>query len=92
MMLIILENVPISLRGELSRWMLEPKPGVFVGDVSAVVRNELWKKCQKNIGNGGVLQIWSMNTEQGFAMRAFGDTKREIIDTEGLQLIRVPSG
>ena len=92
MMLIILENVPVSLRGELSRWMLEPRAGIFIGDVSALVRNELWEKCQNKIGSGGVLQIWSTNTEQGFAMRAFGDTKRVIIDAEGLQLIRIPSG
>jgi CRISPR-associated protein Cas2 len=29
----ILEKVPTSLRGELTRWMLEPKSGVFVGNI-----------------------------------------------------------
>ena len=34
MIIMILENVPTGLRGELSRWLVEPKTGVFVGDFS----------------------------------------------------------
>ena len=41
MIVMILENVPTSLRGELSRWLLEPRAGVFVGHVSARVRDKL---------------------------------------------------
>ena len=40
----ILEKVPPSLRGELTRWFLEPKAGVFVGHVGAMVRDRLWQK------------------------------------------------
>ena len=35
MTVLILERVPATLRGELSRWMIEPRTGVFVGKVSA---------------------------------------------------------
>ena len=38
MLVMILEKVPPSLRGELSRWTIEPKTGIFVGKVSAMVR------------------------------------------------------
>lgn len=90
MLVMILENVPLSLRGELSRWLLEPRAGVFVGHVSAMVRDRLWDKCcqQKNIG--GVLQIWDTNTEQHFQMRQAGHTRRKIVEVEGLQLIMLP--
>ena len=44
MIIIILENVPVGLRGELSRWMLEPKSGVFVGNMTARIRDLLWDK------------------------------------------------
>lgn len=90
MLVMILENVPLSLRGELSRWLLEPRAGVFVGYVSAMVRDRLWDKCcqQKNIG--GVLQIWATNTEQHFQMRQAGHTRRKIVEVEGLQLIMLP--
>lgn len=86
----ILEKVPVSLRGELSRWMLEPKSGVFVGAPNALVRDRLWAKCCKACRDGGVIQIWSTNNEQRFAIRLFGDTRRLVLDFEGLQLIAVP--
>ncbi len=90
MIVMILENVPLGLRGELSRWLLEPKAGFFVGHVSARVRDRLWDKCCNHKKAGGVLQVWSTNSEQRFQMRSFGDTSRQIIELEGLQLIQIP--
>ena len=90
MIVMILEKVPTSLRGELSRWLLEPRTGVFIGHVSGMVRDRLWDKCCKGAMAGGVLQIWSTNTEQRFQMRSFGDTSRTIVEVEGLQLIQIP--
>jgi len=90
MLVMILEKVPARLRGELTHWLLEPKTGIFVGHVSARVRDKLWEKCLKAKGMGGVTQIWSTNTEQRFAIRTAGDTTREIVDFEGLHLIRIP--
>jgi CRISPR-associated protein Cas2 len=90
MILMILEKVPTRLRGELSRWLIEPQPGVFVGHVNGMVREKLWEKCCKARGMGGVFQLWTTNTEQHFKMRNTGDTSRKIVDLEGLQLIQVP--
>jgi len=91
MIVMLLEKVPASVRGELTRWLLEIKTGVFVGHVSARVRDKLWDKCVKAKRTGGITQVWSTNTEQRFAMRMSGDTTREIVDFEGLQLIRIPN-
>ena len=91
MMVMVLETVPIGLRGELTRWLIEPHPGVFVGHVSGLVRDRLWLKCCQGLRGGGVVQLWSTNNEQRFAMRAYGATKREVVDFEGLQLIRLPA-
>jgi CRISPR-associated protein Cas2 len=88
MVVMILEKVPTSLRGELTRWLIEPHPGVFVGHVSALVRDKLWEKCVKKLGDGGMIQMWSTNTEQRFAIRSWGQTDREIVDMEGLWLVR----
>lgn len=90
MVVIILESVPTSVRGELTRWLIEPHPGVFVGHVSAMVRDRLWEKCCKSCKTGGVVQIWSTNTEQRFKMRMHGSTRRSVVECEGLQLIRIP--
>ena len=90
MVVMILEKVPTALRGELTRWLIEPHSGVFVGHVNARVRERLWDKCRKAKRTGGVVQLWSTNTEQRFQMRACGDTQREIVEFNGLQLIRLP--
>lgn len=89
MTVIVLERVPASLRGELTRWMLEPKTGVFVGRPSAMVRDKLWDLVQEKLRTGAAILICSANTEQGFLLRTHGATSRAVIDFEGLSLIRV---
>ena len=91
MMVLILEKVPVSLRGELTRWLLEPKIGVFVGRVSAQVRDLLWEMVEDKLKNGGGFLIHQSDGEQGFSMRQTGVTKRELADFEGLTLIRRPN-
>jgi CRISPR-associated protein Cas2 len=91
MIIMILENVPTGLRGELSRWLVEPKTGVFVGDLSARVRDKLWEKCVSKVREGGVIQIWSTKNEQKFQIRMAGETTRQVVEVEGLQLIEVKS-
>ena len=90
MVVIILEKVSASLRGELTRWLIEPHTGVFVGNVSGLVRDRLWDKCCRHTKDGGVVQLWSTNNEQRFAVRTWGSTQREIVDFEGLHLVRRP--
>ncbi len=90
MVVMILEKVTTSLRGELTRWLIEPHPGVFMGHVNAMVRDRLWDKCCEARRTGGVIQAWSTNTEQRFQIRMAGETKRDVVELEGLQLIRVP--
>jgi len=80
----------MGLRGELSRWMIEPKTGVFVGSISGMVRDRLWEKLCEASKGGSCVMIHSDNTEQGFSMRIFGEPSRRVVDFEGLLLIRVP--
>ena len=91
MVVMIFETVPVSLRGMLSRWMVEPSRNVFVGHISALVRDQLWEKCYSKLKGGGLVQVWSTNNEQHYKMRTFGETRRMIIDDEGLQLVMIPS-
>ena len=86
-MVMVLEKTPQSLRGELTRWLVEVNNGVYVGHVTAMVRERLWEKCQKSRGAGSVFQAWTTNNEQHFAMRLEGDPARSVIDWEGVQLI-----
>lgn len=91
MVVMMLEKVPTSLRGELTRWMIEPRAGVFVGTVSSLVRDKLWERACGSAGQGSCVLVHSSDTEQGFAVRTFGEGRREIVDIEGLALVRLPA-
>jgi len=91
LVVLILERVPASLRGELSRWMIEPKAGVFVGSMSGMVRDKLWEMAARGAGSGAALMLHTTNNEQGFAVRFWGATSRQPVDFEGLTLINIPS-
>ena len=88
MIVLVLERVRESLRGELTRWLLEIQAGVFVGAVSADVRDRLWKKACEGKGAGSGVLIYRAQTEQGFAARICGDPGRQLEDFEGLLLMR----
>jgi len=89
MVVMILERVPRSLRGELSRWMVEVQTGVFAGKVSALVRDLLWDKCVAKGAGGKCCQVWPTDNEQGFAVRIAGDVERAVVDMDGLLLVGV---
>jgi CRISPR-associated protein Cas2 len=88
MVVIILENVRTGLRGELSRWLFEIKAGVFVGKVSALVRDELWNLVADKLGKGSAVMLFPNNSEQGFDARTLGNPSRKIVDIEGLLLVQ----
>ncbi len=90
MVILIMERVPTGLRGELSRWMIEPKANVFVGKMSAMVRDKLWDKVCEKSKDGAATLIFPAPNEQGFAMRTWGSSRRELVDYEGLTLVRIP--
>lgn len=91
MVVLIVENAPASLRGEISRLMIQPRAGTFVGNIPARVRDRLWERVTEKLAKkpeAGAMLIHSARTEQGFAIRSFGDPRRKVVDVEGLQLIR----
>jgi CRISPR-associated protein Cas2 len=83
----ILEKVPRKWRGVLSRWLLELRPGVFLGNPTQRVRDELWKKLTQRPPIGYVLQLWSNRQPQGFDYRQYGQSTRMLEDHEGLALV-----
>jgi CRISPR-associated protein Cas2 len=91
MIVIATTAVTDHLRGALSRWTSEVVPGIFVGSVSARVRDELWHAVTAVVGNGAALLIHPAPTEQGYAIRTAGTRRRAPVDFDGLTLIRMTS-
>ena len=78
MVMIMVERVTPSIRGELTRWLCQPRTGVFVGKVSALVRDKLWDRVVRSMASlkprksgrkPGAMMIYATNNEQGFALR-----------------------
>lgn len=81
--------VPDYVRGSLSRWLTEPAPGLYVGSMSARVRDQLWTQVSHAIGDGAAVCIHSDNTEQRYTIKTAGHRRRRVTDHDGLQLVTI---
>jgi CRISPR-associated protein Cas2 len=89
MVVVVLERVPSSLRGYLSRWMLEIQSGVYVGDLGNRVRENLWEELCCHTGTGSAFIVFSTDDEQGFRCEFWGVPSRRLRDFDGLQLVEI---
>lgn len=89
MVVLILERATKAIRGEVSRWMIEPRANVFVGRMTSTVREQIWEQvCHKRVG--AALIIYPAQNEQGFKIETNRDPTRQIVEIDGLQLVRIP--
>lgn len=87
MIVITLSKVPMSLRGDLTKWCQEVQTGVYVGNFSARIRDLLWERITKSIGNGEATLIYSTNNELGYTFRTTRKDK-QVINFDGLPFIK----
>lgn len=91
MIVLTLTDCPPSLRGELTRWLLEINTGVYVGRVSARVRDQIWERVQKQAKAGRATLVYSSaHNEQRLDFRTH-QSDWEPIDFDGLKLMLRPS-
>lgn len=91
MVVVVMERVRPSVRGELTRWLIEVRTGVFVGTVSGLVRDRLWELLCERSGDGAAVMVYEAAREQSFSLRTTGDPSRVVRDFEGLTLVTIPS-
>lgn len=87
---ITMTNCPLSLRGDLTKWMQEIASGVYVGNFNSRVREELWKRIEDSVGNGAVTMSFSSRNEIGYDFKTI-HSHREVVYSDGLPLVRIPS-
>ena len=90
MIVLHLTDCPPGLRGEVTKWLMEIASGVYVGQVSARVRDKLWHRIQEACRKGRAVLVYSTNNEQRLDFRVHGDTW-EPIDFDGIKLMLRPS-
>ena len=89
MIVLVLSAVPEGLRGHVTRWLMEISPGVFVGTLSARVRDRLWDIVTENMKTGRAVMVYRARNEQGLAFLTWGDPWKPV-DFDGLTLMMRP--
>lgn len=89
MIVLTLSSCPATLRGDVTKWLTEIDTGVFVGQASARVRDELWKRVCKHIGNGRAVMAFTTRNEQGYSYYTC-NTPWKTVDYDGIVLIQQP--
>ncbi len=87
MTVIVLTAVPPGLRGHLTRWLLEISPGVYVGHVSARVRELMWERIIEFVADGRALMVHSTRGEQRLEFQVHGHDWTPV-DYDGITLMR----
>lgn len=90
MIVITLTNCPQALRGDLTKWLFEVSTNVFVGRVSARVRDQLWKRIEQYCKEGRATMVFSTNNEQHFDFRVH-NSEWEPVNLDGIKLMLRPS-
>ncbi len=87
MTVIVLTAVPPGLRGHLTRWLLEISAGVYIGNVSARVRQRMWARVIEFVETGRALMVYSARNEQRLSFEVHGHDWTPV-DFDGVTLMR----
>ena len=90
MIVVSLTNCPPRLRGDLTKWLIELNTGVYVGNVSARVRDELWQRICEHVRDGRATMVFTTNNEQGMDFRVHNTTWLPV-DYDGIRLMLRPN-
>lgn len=88
MIAVITSNVNEQVRGYISRYIIEINTNVYIGNISARVRDGMISELTDNIKNGWAFIAWSNDMmETGFEFKCIGkDCPIISIDLDGLMI------
>lgn len=89
MVVITMTNCPPKLRGDLSKWLCEINTGVYVGQISARVRDALWDKICESINDGQATMAYSALNEQHLEFCTHNSIWK-VKDFDGIKLMQRP--
>lgn len=80
------ESIPDHLRGYLERFLGEVRTGLFVGQASAKVADELFETATTHAPDGDVVMVRADDSPLGYAVRARTDGGWHEVDLGGVRL------
>ena len=89
MVVVVVSDCPLGLRGDLTKWLFEINTGVYVGNLSARVRDGLWKRICGALKTGRATMVYHTNGEQKLDFMVH-NTAWEPVDFDGIKLMRRP--
>jgi CRISPR-associated protein Cas2 len=88
MLVVIANDLPPAVRGRMKLWFIEPRPNVFVSGVKDAVAKRvveyLYGHCPPE---SGLMVFRRIPETPGYEIRGIGDTKRNLTEISGLQLV-----
>lgn len=88
MLVVIANDLPPAVRGRMKLWFIEPRPNVFVSGVKDAVANKvvdyLYDRCPLE---SGLMVFRRIPETPGYKIHGIGDTKRNLTEISGLQLV-----
>jgi CRISPR-associated protein Cas2 len=93
-MLVVLANdIPPAVRGRMKLWFVEPRPNVFISGIKDSIADDvveyLYKHCP---AESGLMVFKKIKQVPGYKIRGVGDTRRSLIEINGLQLVQEKDG
>ena len=93
-MLVVLANdIPPAVRGRMKLWFVEPRPNVFISGLKDSVADDvveyLYKHCS---AEAGLMVFKKISPAPGYKIRGVGDTRRTLVEINGLQLVQEKDG
>ena len=88
MLVIVVNAAPPRLRGRLAVWLLEIRPGVYVGSYSRRTREMIWQQVISLLDKGDAIIAWAAPNDAGFEFDTCGTNRRVPTDLDGMQLVR----
>ena len=93
MTMVVTRDVEARYRGFLTSIMLEVAPGVYVApDLSAGVRTRVWDVLSgwyETLGRGAIVMVWrDLSATGDLAMKMLGEPPKEIVDADGILLVK----
>ncbi len=89
MVVITMSSCPPKLRGDLTKWLFEIHTGVYVGQISAKVREMIWNRVCENIKDGQAVMVYNFANEQHLEFRTH-NTAWKVRDFDGIKLMMRP--
>ena len=91
--LVITRDVEARYRGYLTSIMLELSPGVYLApQMSAAVRDRTWAvlcEWHDTLRRGAIVLAWpDGKSAGGMTIRTLGEAPKEIVDADGVLLVR----